>query len=827
MKRFSCFVIALTIAATALLYTSCANQESEQAEEDMMLVINELMVANRTGLLTEKGKPEDWIEIKNTSADTIEIEGYSLAVSSGKCDTTSSTGEHEKQAVWTFPCCKIGGGECLVVFASKGKASKQSQELTAKLKLPKEGGTVQLLSPKGAIVSEVEYDEFTADCSLSRQEDSSYVKTFYQSPGYDNTPEGYEAACTHIEQQRHSPLLIWELMSRANQAHGNWVELKNVSDTAIDLSDYCLAKKLGKDEGWQLPERTLQPGQVISFLLAGKRANKLDALQAHVKLGDDETVVLTKDGKFMDGACAKPTTYGTSIGRAVGHNGFYFYSSPSRNADNGSNGHRYIAEMPHFDRKAGIYNGSKRICLHLDANGRTIRYTLDGSEPTATSAVYKDSIVITQSTVVRAFAEGDSVSLNSAVATATYLLDAKHDMAVVNVAVDKNDLYDHNRGIYANGPGYSPEWPHLGANFWKNWTKKAHVELFDKKGGFAVDCGLKIFGGFSRYEAKKSFCLKFKNEYGYPEVSYDFFDNGEVITLQDIVLRSGSQDYNRCMVRDEFFTTLLKAQSPTLLTQIYRPVALYINAQYFGLYYIREKIDKHFVERQLNVKGDSVDIIFSAGNREEGSSISYTRLMQYIATHDIKDSTNYDYVRQMVDLQGLIDYKLGEIYSGNTDVGNIRYVRSTDEGSDRKWRFVFYDLDATWVGDKPTADYYLSAGGSAATGNVAVHNIMINRLLQNKDFRRLFMQRLSHHMHHTFSEKNASAVFDNITGQIRSEMKLNCQRWPQLSYEQWEKNITDFRKRFAGRPKTVLNDLRKYLSITEEENKKYFGDLGY
>lgn len=827
------FTLLLVLVA---MLCSCSNSDVRTYEK--ALVINELMASNRTGLLADNGKPEDWIEIKNISSDTIELEGYGIEVVSAGADTLISedAGEAEmetatapsskkdwKTKVWTFPSVKIGGGECLVLFAAKGKkSSKTGNGLTAKLKLPKEGGIVRLLAPNDSVLSEVEYGQLAPDQALQRLEDGTYVKTYQQSPGFENTSEGYEASCVRIDSQRHGPLLIWELMSRAHKSTDNWVELKNVSDSAIDLSPYRLSKKMGKNEGWALPEKTLQPGQLITFQLAGKRATQG---QANFKLGDAETVVLTKNGKFVDGVCAKTTLYRTSIGRASGRKGFFYYSSPSRNVENGSDARRYIAETPMFDLKAGIYD-KERLCLHLANKAQTVHYTLDGSEPTSASPILKDSLVLTRSTVVRTFAEGDSTCLNSGIATATYLLGVSHDMAVVNIAVNNDDLYDYNSGIYADGPGYSREWPHYGANFWKNWTKKAHVEFFDGKEGFSQDCGLKIFGGFSRFEAKKSFCVKFKSEYGCPELSYDFFGNGETIELQNIVLRSGSQDYNRCMLRDEFFTSLLKAESPTLMTQNYRPVALYINAEYFGLYYIREKIDKHFVARQLKVEGDSIDIIMSKGFREEGSSIPYKQLLKYISNNNMADDECYNYVKQRVDLQGLIDHKLGEIYSGNTDVGNIRYVRSTDPHSDGKWHFVFYDLDATWVENKH-AEFYLSTGGIAATANVAEHNVMISRLLTNKEFRTLFLQRLSHHMHTTFSAPNATAVFDNIVKQIRPEMKRNCERWKQLSYDGWELNIKSFREKFATKPKVMLDDLRNYLSITEEEDKKYFGDLDF
>ena len=93
----------------------------------------------------------------------------------------------------------------------------------------------------------------------------------------------------------------------------------------------------------------------------------------------------------------------------------------------------------------------------------------------------------------------------------------EHDIPVVNITVNKNDLYNPSTGIYVEGPGYEEEWPHMGSNYWQPWTKEAHVEFFDNKEGkegFSVDCGLKIFGGFSRAEAKKSFRLKFRGKYG-------------------------------------------------------------------------------------------------------------------------------------------------------------------------------------------------------------------------------------------------------------------------------------------------------------------------
>lgn len=831
-QHIKVFLLALTACA---LLSSCSADvgEGKRIEQAKNIVFNEVMSRNRTGLITENGKPADWIELKNTSKDSLNLEGFQLALikKSVPANTKKASGDSsdDETITWEFPDFTIGAGECVIIFADKGKSEGMDEfTLSADFKLPKDGGTLQLLTPGGKVVKELKFERLHPDQSLALQADGKYAPTYWQSPGFENTREGYEKAMEKMAEKRKGPLVINELMTRSKRSADNWVELKNIGDEEIELSQYQLSKKLGNDEEYfTLPSRKLQPGALITIQLAGKDRNPANPLQAPFKTGDSETVVLSLDGEFVDGVCGKTTPLGGSIGRLDGKKGFFFFSTPTRNQPNGNAGRRFIAEAPRFDHSPGPYPNDKELCIRLKDKDEIVHYTLDGSAPSAASPILRDSIVISRGTVIRSFAEGDSVSLRSPIATATYLPGASHDIPVMNVTVRKSDLYDYNSGIYADGPDYGEEWPHPGANFWKAWTKDAHVEFFDGKEGFSTDCGLRIFGGFSRNEAKKSFRLKFRSRYGDDELDYDFFDTGQAIGLKDLVLRSGSQDYSRCMIRDEFFTSLMQPESPSLLIQQYRPVALYVNAEYFGLYYLRDKIDKHFVARKLNVPNDSINIIMSIGYMEEGSNKAYNELIRYASSHDLSNPQNYAYIKQNVDLQGLIDYKLGEIYSGNSDVGNIRYVRSSSPLGDRKWHFVFYDLDATWVGYKPTAAYYLSTGAVASEANVVAHNILINRLLANKEFRAMFLQRLSHHLSTTFSRANAEAKFDALVAKIRPEMQLNCRRWPQLSYKQWEKNLQDFRKKFADKPKVMLNDLRAYLKITPEENKKYFSSLGY
>ncbi|MBR6926444.1 MAG: CotH kinase family protein, partial [Bacteroidaceae bacterium] len=455
----------------------------------------------------------------------------------------------------------------------------------------------------------------------------------------------------------------------------------------------------------------------------------------------------------------------------------------------------------------------------------TIRFTTDGTSPTASSPVYKNSLSLTRTTTIRAFCEGDSMVMRSSITTATYILGETHTLPVVNITVAHADLYDYHRGIYVAGPGANSEYPHYEANYWKSWWKSANVEFFDSiGGGFSAPCELAIFGGFSRTLDKKSFKIRFKDQRGLANLDYDLFNTGTVEELKNFVLRSGSQDYTGVMMRDEFFTSLMRPYCPTLLIQAYRPVALYINGEYFGLYYIREKIDRRFVARHLGVSKDSISIIMSAMYTEEGTKKGYQELISYATSHDLSTPEAYQYIEKRFDFTGLIDYKLGQIYSCNTDLGNVRYAYSPDPSGDQQWRIIYYDLDATWVENKPASTYLDANTKDHVTHQV---NILIDRLLKNKTFRQLFLERLSLHLHKTFSPSNATAVFDQLTSTIRPEMRRNCQRWPELSYNTWEKHVAAFRAKFNDRPRTMLSQLRQYLAVTAEENKQYFSDLGY
>jgi hypothetical protein len=71
----------------------------------------------------------------------------------------------------------------------------------------------------------------------------------------------------------------------------------------------------------------------------------------------------------------------------------------------------------------GTFTGTKSVTMSAtDASATTIYYTLDGSTPTTSSAIYSSALSITATTTVKAFAK-DAAGNSSAVQTVTYTLD--------------------------------------------------------------------------------------------------------------------------------------------------------------------------------------------------------------------------------------------------------------------------------------------------------------------------------------------------------------------------------------------------------------------
>ena len=108
---------------------------------------------------------------------------------------------------------------------------------------------------------------------------------------------------------------------------------------------------------------------------------------------------------------------------------------------------------PYFSPAEGTYYGPTDVTIH-GQEGATVYYTLDGTDPTTSSAVYSAPINVTATTTIKAMAELNGAT--SGIATATYTIETAQSVA--NIAAFAALADNTNASIsnpvvvtYANG----------------------------------------------------------------------------------------------------------------------------------------------------------------------------------------------------------------------------------------------------------------------------------------------------------------------------------------------------------------------------------------
>lgn len=156
----------------------------------------------------------------------------------------------------------------------------------------------------------------------------------------------------------------------------------------------------------------------------------------------------------------------------------YYFTAMTPGQANPSQGLGGPSPTPVFSRSTGYANQGDTVAM--EAPGCVIRYTTDGSEPTASSPVYSGPVSVDKTVTIRAraFMEGRLPSDDTSV---SLIVGRTHNMPVIFLSTEDANLYDYNTGIFADGPGKSSTFPYQGANFWKDWERPIHFEYMVRR----------------------------------------------------------------------------------------------------------------------------------------------------------------------------------------------------------------------------------------------------------------------------------------------------------------------------------------------------------
>ena len=264
--------------------------------------------------------------------------------------------------------------------------------------------------------------------------------------------------------------------------YSDWIELKNISSSAVDLGGYGLSDSKKKIK-WKFPAGTrLTPNGLLLVwaddLNTTAHPNPT-ALHASFKLkaNDDNVVLYDPSGAIIASLKLKDYYQGSkqpdvSVARTA--TGEYILSQhPTPGQDNNSQA-GIVSEKPHFDKKEGVYQDSVTVTITA-GNGAKIYYTTDGTTPTLNSTLYTAPLTFTANkTTLKAIAkEPGSNKLVSDVKTKTYVVTsaAERDVVINEIFADNNSS--------AAAP-YNSDWVEL-HNVTGNTIDLSAYQLSDKK----------------------------------------------------------------------------------------------------------------------------------------------------------------------------------------------------------------------------------------------------------------------------------------------------------------------------------------------------------
>ena len=813
-------------------------EKSLKETEDIGLYINEFMASNATTICDSFGSYSDWIELYNSTDTDMDISGFGIS------DNLSQPMKYR------FPDgTTIAAKGYLVVFCS-GNEGMQNGELHAPFGLRSYGEDVVIANRAGRIIDSYSFKNQETDVSMARIPDGAgeFQSNSQPSPGYPNTGAGYSA----FDAANRLPLggvYISEFGGSTGSVATDWVELHNSTGSAVSLAGYGLSNNPKNPAKWVFPDISIEPGEYLLLYATGsadKAQKKNLKLNFNISSTGETLFFFDPNGKLIDKLSAGRIKSGQSYGRDGSDNRFY-YAEPTPGAQNGK-GYEGITQLPAFSVTPGIYDNAVTVAITA-GEGETIRYTTDCTTPNASSEVYSGELSISKNSVIRAAAFRDGY-LSGDVATATYLFRSdgvNHALPVVTLVTDPDNLWNSKTGIYATGDQFDPDAASYAdtlksATYYQAkfateeqvdtiWEKPAAFSLFDDNGKqvFTQNVGIRIAGSFGRGRAQKGFNVIARKEYGKGSMEYPFFENRPYTEYKAVVLRAGAQDQNRSKIRDELASGLLEGTDINILYQAYRPTVLYLNGEYWGVYFMKEKRNRFFVAQHENTE-NNVDLAIGKGfkQRSYGDNSDWVSLYEYATSHDLSSAEAYAYVSERMDVDSFRDYMIAEIYNGNTDTYNFQYYRL--KGG--KWKFIFYDF--CWGFQSPGHETLAFRMGKTPSDVCSAK--LFAAMLQNKGWRDSFCRRFGELLNTAFAPERVTALIDELYGYVEPEIKREREKFnkdtfmgvkqPNTNlgtYEGFQSEISKLKEFAQKRPEELKRQLQSNLGLSDSYMKEVFG----
>lgn len=359
---------------------------------------------------------------------------------------------------------------------------------------------------------------------------------------------------------------------------------------------------------------------------------------------------------------------------------------------------------------------------------------------------------------------------------------------ILSINCEPDDLFGYENGIYVCGKTLD-EYLATGevAANWSWWSgnysqrhrvseREATAQFFNSEGKLIFDkkIGVRIQGNSSRGLMPKNLNLYSRVEYDGSNNFPDVFGNG--YKAHGLNLFAGSQDY--CTkVRDAIVNELVKDLNVS--TRQYIPCILFLNGEYWGVYFLTEKYDEEYFEHYYNIMTNNTAVVkndyLEEGERkylEEWRDICF-----FLSNADMTQKDNYSYACKKVDIQSYADYYAVMVYIGRYNdwpKGNIASWRAENisieqEYQNGKWRYCLFDLNSGCIDVRylreDTIDYVITNDSTFAN------------LCNNEQFVQQFEEALVNVMEKAFSNEKIEKQIAYYRELLQEPMIYNNRRF--------------------------------------------------
>jgi len=194
-------------------------------------------------------------------------------------------------------------------------------------------------------------------------------------------------------------------------AASDWIEIKNLSDTAVNLNGWSVTDDPDELDKWEFPDVSIDAhGFLLVFASDKDRVDPAGPLHANFQLskGGDYLAIVRPDGTISHALTPQyppqyqDISYGLTVFGDSRRYEYGYFSGPTPQQGNGRGFVGVVEEEVNYSIDGGVFTESQVLTLSVNNPNAVIYYTTNNSEPTEQSTRYTSPISISTTTVVRA-----------------------------------------------------------------------------------------------------------------------------------------------------------------------------------------------------------------------------------------------------------------------------------------------------------------------------------------------------------------------------------------------------------------------------------------